>query len=129
MIRRRIARIGFGAYQNNHPTYLLALAVIERTILDCLGGQCIKMEDVRSARQAITEHPTDTEFSFFWWLQMVFDEPEQIHAAIKRAYENGRLSRIIGGAEERYSRARTYEKDPCKKIPARQEKNRVYHAN
>lgn len=79
----------YGDRPGPSPEHNLAAAVIERTIMDALGGAAVPSHIRREARRTIRLGDLETS-SFYWWLSALYDDPAGVAAAIKKAIVSDR---------------------------------------
>lgn len=77
------------------PSQVLALAVVERTILDAVGESLCTAAHKRAAIAAIMDAGAEPQ-SFGWWAHHAFSNPEAAIQKIQRMVSEGNLPRNYG---------------------------------
>ena len=109
----------YGDEPDKGPIHALAVAVVERTLLDAAGGVSVPGSKEVEARKQIEEPPNDTEFTFFWWLSIAYPNPERIRKLFLKALHE----RLLAGVKYRSRRRVEIKNGACV------HKTEAYNAN
>jgi hypothetical protein len=102
---RRCYTMAYGEEGACCPCRDLVRGVIERTLIDAAGGPSIPDHIQREAAASVNEPPNTKVRSFYWWLDLAYDDPEGMRQTFLKALREGRCS---GMAYRRLNRVDTF---------------------